>query len=403
MSPNTKSQSPSPVATGSSATVSAHPRAGKTGSIQKTTLATLIALIAWAGLTHIDESVSAGGQIVTPARMQTVQSQDGGFLSELHVTEGQHVRKGDLLAVLGKERAQAATQDLRAQYAALHLAHRRAVAQATGQRPVADASAAQHPALWQNQLAVFDQQQRAIQSDLTAFNHAIELARAEHLIMEKLQASGDISETELMRSQRSLIELRQRRDSIELTAHSEARKEAARLASEMESLAQRIRERQDVLQRTDLHAPMDGIIHSIRLKTIGAVLRPGDEFLQITPALDPDTLELRVSPSDIGRLKTGQHASVKLDAWDYSIYGALDGEVVDISPDTVTEQGYPQPQTYYRVQVKVHNKPENHKLDVSVLKPGMRANADILTGQRSLLWYLTSPITRAFGGALKER
>lgn len=372
-------------------------------NIQKTTLASLIILIAWAGLTDIDESVSASGQVVTTARMQTVQSPDGGFLSELRVQEGQPVKQGDLLAVFGKERAKAATQDLRAQYAALHLAHRRAVAQAEGQRPNADATAQTYSQLWQNQLAVYDQQQNALASDVTAFNHAIELAQTEHRIMEKLQASGDISETELMRSMRSLIELRQRRDSIELAARSEARKEAARLASEMESLTQRIREREDVLQRTDLHAPMEGVVHSIRLKTIGAVLRPGDEFLQITPSHAADTLELKVNPSDIGRLRTGLGASVKLDAWDYSLYGSLQGEIIDISPDTVTEPGYPMPQTFYRVLVKVQNKPENHKLDVSVLKPGMRANADILTGQRSLLWYLTSPITRAFGGALKER
>lgn len=371
--------------------------------IQKTALAGLLGLIVWAAVTELDESVFATGQVVTSARTQVVQSADGGVLANLHVGEGQRVKKGALIAVFEKQRAKAATEDLQSQYAALHLALRRAQAEADGTRPEADATARQYPALWQAQLAVFDDHQRAIRIDIDAFNNALQLAEREQRIMEKLQASGDISATELMRSERAVLELRQRRDSILANAKTEARKEAARYAAEMVSLAQRIHERTDVLQRTDLYAPMDGVVHSIRFKTIGAVLRPGEELLQMVPDHSPNTLELRVNPTDIGRLREGLSASVKLDAWDYSVYGSLKGMITDISPDTVTEAAYPQPHVFYRVMMTVDNNPDNPKLDTGVLKTGMRASADILTGQRSLLWYLTAPVTRAFSGALRER
>jgi adhesin transport system membrane fusion protein len=139
---------------------------------------------------------------------------------------------------------------------------------------------------------------------------------------------------------------------------------------------------------------------------VGGVLRAGDEIMQISPTDGESLLELKVNPADIGQLQTGMRANIRLDAYDYAIYGTLTGELVYISSDTLQEQGANgQAQTYYRARVRLlpNATAASPKLQPIVLKPGLTATVDILTGQRSLMRYLIKPITRGLTGALNER
>jgi adhesin transport system membrane fusion protein len=158
------------------------------------------------------------------------------------------------------------------------------------------------------------------------------------------------------------------------------------------------------LAQTQLAAPVDGVVKYLRVTTVGGVLRAGDELMQISPTDGESLLELKVNPADIAQLRTGMQANIRLDAYDYAIYGSVQGELVYISSDTLQEQGpNGQAQIFYRARVRVLPKAANPKLQPVVLKPGLTATVDILTGQRSVLNYLMKPITRGLTGALNER
>jgi adhesin transport system membrane fusion protein len=147
------------------------------------------------------------------------------------------------------------------------------------------------------------------------------------------------------------------------------------------------------------------VVKYLKVTTIGGVLRGGDELMQIAPTDDDLIIEAKVNPSDVGQLSQGLPVSVKVDAFDYSVYGMLSGDLVYISPDTLSEQTQGgQTQTYYRVKVHLPRlQPHNAKARDIVVKPGMTASIDIRTGTRSVLNYLAKPIVKAFGGALIER
>jgi adhesin transport system membrane fusion protein len=151
---------------------------------------------------------------------------------------------------------------------------------------------------------------------------------------------------------------------------------------------------------------VDGVVKYLRVTTVGGVLRAGDEIMQISPTDGESLLELKVNPADIGQLQTGMRANIRLDAYDYAIYGTLTGELVYISSDTLQEQGANgQAQTYYRARVRLlpNATAASPKLQPIVLKPGLTATVDILTGQRSVMRYLIKPIARGLSGALNER
>jgi adhesin transport system membrane fusion protein len=160
-----------------------------------------------------------------------------------------------------------------------------------------------------------------------------------------------------------------------------------------------------VLDHTTLTSPAAGIVKYLRVTTIGGVLRSGDELMQISPSDEQLIIEGKVNPMDVGQLHPGLPVSVKLDAFDYSVYGTLDGVLTYVSPDTLSEAGpNGQSQTYFRVHVKLNpQQNQNPKASSIVVKPGMTASIDIRTGSRSVMKYLAKPLFKSFSGALSER
>jgi adhesin transport system membrane fusion protein len=173
------------------------------------------------------------------------------------------------------------------------------------------------------------------------------------------------------------------------------------LVAARESLAQRT----DMLKDTEIRAPADGIVKNIRLTTIGGVLRPGDEVLSIVPTGDKLILEIKVSPGDIAFVRVGQTSSIKFDAYDSSIYGAANGSITYVSPDTLTEKSESGESVYYRVHASVDTKnmKPGRVNELIEIQPGMTATAEIQTGKNTVFGYLTKPISKTFGDALKER
>ncbi len=208
-----------------------------------------------------------------------------------------------------------------------------------------------------------------------------------------------------LRARRQVNELESRVAGLRNKYKQDASTEITKIEDELASVESRRQERQSILEHTDLMAPVAGTVKLLRITTVGGVLRPGDELMQIAPDDDALILEAKVAPGDIGQLRTGLPATVKLDAFDYAVYGTLQGTLGYISPDTLSETApNGQTQAYYRVHIKLAPGVNPHpKARELILKPGMTASLDIQTGTRSIFTYLAKPLTKAFSGALSER
>ena len=366
----------------------------------------LALFLAWAGWFEIDQTVRAQGQLIPSARTQVIQAADGGVLSRILVHEGQAVQAGQQLATLERERPDAAFEESRARDAALAAALLRAQAEAAETAPVFGSRFNEYPQFVAAQQALFAQRRRGLREELATLQDAQEMAQQELAMNEALLKTGDTSRLEVMHARRALGELQGRASVLRNKYLQDARLEAAKLAEDLASSRYKLDERQSLLDHTALTAPVAGIVKLLKVNTIGGVLRPGDELMQISPTDGELLLELKLNPVDIGALKTGLSVTVKLDAFDYSVYGSLHGRLTYLSADTLTETAANgQPSSFYRAQVRLDGDRAgiNPRLAAVELKPGMTASVDIRTDSRSILKYLAKPVFKAFGGALNER
>jgi adhesin transport system membrane fusion protein len=370
-------------------------------------------------LLQIDQSVRAPGQIIAGSRTQVIQAADGGVLSDIRVREGESVEAGQVLAVLEKERPAASVAESEARIAALQIALVRAKAEAEEKTPTLSGEFEAHQAFIEAQRQLFDQRLRAKQDELRGIDSLLEsqrlslaMAEEELALNETLFASGDVSRVELLRSRRQVLELQSRiheatsrRHAVRNKYRQEARQEIAKIEEELSSAEYKLAERKSVLDHTDIVAPRAGVVKYLRVSTVGGVLRAGDELMQISPSNDDLVIEIKINPVDIGQLTVGMPVGVRLDAFDYTRYGVLRGELSYLSSDTLSEQGGDgQTAVYYRGQVRLPPAAlsDNPRFSSVVLKPGMTATVDILTGKRSVLGYLMKPVLRGFSGALRE-
>jgi membrane fusion protein, adhesin transport system len=367
---------------------------------------TVVLFIVWSTGFDIDQTVRAQGQLIPGGRTQVIQVVDGGVLSEIRVQEGDTVKAGQTLAVLEPDRAKAAFDEAQAKHTALRVVLKRAQAEAMGQAPSFGPEFAGYPDLVAAQKKLYAQRKQSLDDALAMQKEAMGLAKEELQMNERLFASGDISRVEVLRARRQVSDIQSRIFDIHNKYLQDARTEAARQEEEISSQRYRQEDRRYALAQTELTAPVDGVVKYLRVTTVGGVLRAGDELMQISPTDGESLLELKVNPADIGQLQTGMRANIRLDAYDYAIYGALTGELVYLSSDTLQDQGpNGQAQTYYRARVRLlpNAAAANPKLQPIVLKPGLTATVDILTGQRSVMRYLIKPIARGLAGALNER
>lgn len=368
----------------------------------------LSVLVLFAALLDIDQAVRAQGQVIAGSRTQVIQAVDGGMLVALHVREGDTVKAGQKLAELEQDRAHAGYIQSRGEVASRTIAITRAQAELTNQPPRFEPD---HQQQWGEfvdvQMGIYTQRKRSLDEELTVLNSSLRLAQDELDMSRRLLTNGDISQTEVMRAQRQVLDLQARISGTRNKYLQDARLELAKLEDDLSVSRNRLSERQSVLRHTDLMSPMDGVVKVVRVTTVGGVLRPGDELMQISPADDELLVEIKVNPMDVGQLVNDLAVSLRFDAFDSTIFGKVPGVLRYISPDTLSEQGQNgQTQTYYRALVALDwDVPEASSVRVRPqdIKPGMTATADVLTGERSLLNFVFKPVTRAFSGALIQR
>lgn len=364
----------------------------------------LVLMVVWAALAQIDQVTRAQAQLIVAARTQLIQSADGGIVTQLHVKEGDSVKAGQLLATLQKERAQAAVSDSSAKVAALRITLARLQAEVYGKPLQFAPELLQYSEYIRNQTDLYNKRLAAFNDDQKSLEGILKLALAELDINRKLENTGDVSRAEILRLERSVADIRAQLSNRRNKYFQDAQTEMTKAQEDLSTQSEQLRDRTQVLEHTELLAPVDGIVNNIKINTVGGVVRPGDVVMEMLPTGDNLIAEAKINPSDIAFIALDQDASVKLDAYDSSIFGAMHGKVIYISPDVVTEETRQGPVMYYRVRIRITGTEfggdKSHEIK---LRPGLTAQVDIKAMERSVLSYLTKPITKTLANALGER
>jgi len=364
-----------------------------------------VGFVLWAHWAEVDQISRATGQVIPSGRVQVVQSADGGVITELRVREGDTVKQGQLLVRLDSIKAQAALEESRAKEAALRAAMTRIEAELYDKPLVFDPSVSVYPDFIHNQTSLYEKRRTALEEELETLDQMLRLVTQELEMNQPLLETGDVSRSEVLRLQRQVAEISGKIVDRRNRYLQELQTELTKTEEDLVATVQLRTQRQDQLSRTELYAPTAGVVKNVRFTTVGAVLRPGDEMLQIVPTDDELIVEAKVAPADIGFIRLGQSASVKFDAYDYTIYGSGVGEVTYISADTLTEQTARGEVAYYRVHVNVDaSAMQKRRLHERIeLQPGMTATVEIKTGRNTIWRFLTKPLTKTFSEALTER
>ena len=358
----------------------------------------------WANWAELDQITRANGQVIASSRNQVIQAPDGGVLAELPVREGAQVKRGDILVRFDQTRTAASYQESASKVAALKATVARLKAEIFGGEPKFPPELAQHPEFRATQLALFNKRQAAVGAEISALEQSSVLIKAELEMNMPLLKSGDVSRAEILKLQRQTADIQGQITNRRNKYLQDSQTDLAKSQEDLAGVLQILEQRKDQLSYTELRAPMDGVVRNVRLTTLGGVAKPGEEIMQLVPLNDDMIIEAKVKPADIAFVRPGLPASVKLDAYDYSIYGTLKGEVIYISADTLNEEVRGNDQPYYRVQIKTGAlnlvSRSNQRIDI---QPGMTATVEIKTGSNTVWRYLTKPITKTISESLGER
>ncbi len=397
-------------------------------------------LLGWAGIAEVDEVTRGAGKVIPSQQLQVVQSVDGGVVEGILVQEGQVVGAGELLLRVDPTRFVSSLRENRAQYLALQARASRLTALTQNSAFVApDDVAAEAPEIVAHERSLYLSSQAEVASQIAIaqeqlsqrrqeLNEAVSrrdqaaralgLAQQELGVTRPLLSSGAVSEVDLIRLEREVSRFRGERDQaaahiarvqaaiaeatqkiqeVELNARNQWRTQLSETLGKLASLTEGSRALQDRVKHAELRAPVRGTISRLLVNTVGAVVQPGKEVVEIVPLDDALILEAKVAPKDIGFLRPGQPAVVKFTAYDFAIYGGLDAVLELISADTVTDE---KGNAFYVVRVRTLASSLGDGLPVI---PGMVAEVDILTGKKTILSYLLKPVLRAKANAMSER
>ena len=369
----------------------------------------LVVFVIWAYNSPIEEVTRGQGNVIPSSREQVVQSLDPGIITEILVKEGDIVEKGQVLLKLDDTRSSAVLRESEAKVQNLEAMIARLKAEAYGKELSFPKNVSNE--LRQREHAAYVARRRAVTdavSSLTASKAALD---KEIEITAPMVAQGVVSEVELLRMRRQSSELTlqitERRNRYMADANNELVQAESELAQAKENMAMRA----DPVDRSQIRAPMRGIVKDIQINTVGGVVNVGQDIMQIVPLDDKLLVEAYIRPQDVAFIRPGLPAVVKVSAYDYSIYGGLNGKVTLISPDTVSNSMQNRAndlkldpnQVYYRILVQTTSnslKDKNGK-EMPII-PGMVATVDVKTGEKTVFQYLIKPITR-MKQALSER
>nr|WP_229779478.1 HlyD family type I secretion periplasmic adaptor subunit [Pseudomonas matsuisoli] len=397
----------------------------------------------WMALAQVDEVTRGQGKAVPSSRLQKIQNLEGGIVSELLVHEGEVVEAGQPLLRLDDTRFSSNVGETEADRLSLLASAERLRAQ-TEDRPIAIPAevtekapgiAANETALYnsrrqqlnqevsglQQQLTQRQQELREFQSKQSAQQNSLNLLQQEIRLSEPLIAQGAISQVEVLRLKRSEVETRgelqqatlaipraqaaiqevqQKIEETRSRYQSEALTELNKVNTDLNRVQATGKALEDRVSRTLVTSPVRGIVQQLLVNTVGGVVQPGSDIVQIVPLDDTLLVEVQIRPQDIGFLRPGQEGVVKFTAYDYTIYGGMKAQLESISADTITDE---KGNSFYIVRLRTEKNHLGTDDKPLLIIPGMVASVDIITGEKSILSYLLKPILRARGEAFRER
>ena len=348
----------------------------------------------------LDQVVRAEGQLVTMGNTQIIQAIDGGQLVNLTVKEGDYVRAGDVLGQFEQDRVAATLSEARIRVAALGMTVTRLQAEKNGSELVYDkALQRDFPDLVENQKGLYAEKNRAISNQLKILQKSLDLALDELRINQFLYKSGDISKIEVMKVERQVNDARSAHQMLKNKYLQDVSMELNKAQEDLEVYEQLLTDRQRLLDHTNIIASVSGVIKSIKPRGLYAVLRSGDEILQIVPDEAELIVEAKVRPADISGINVGAPVKVKLDSYGRGAADTLEGKISFVGSDTSIDEVRGSFSPYYKVKVAIN--PSSIKAGQVI--SGMLATVYIHTGKRSLLAYLLKPIGKVSVDALGER
>ena len=366
-------------------------------------LAALIAaFIAWASLFHLDEVTTGSGKVVPSSHEQVVQSLEGGIIHRLMVHEGDIVERGQQLAQLDRTKTESGVLESASRLNAALATAARLSAEVNG-TPLAFPAELSHDSdLVKQETALYKSRRESLEKGIAGLRQGIALVQRELSMTIPLVKQGAASNVEVLRLQRQKNELENKMSEMHNDYYVRAREELSKANAEIEAQRSVMKGREDSLTRLTFAAPVRGIVKDIDVTTVGGVIPPNGKLMTLVPLDDQMVIEAKISPRDVAFIHPGQKALVKITAYDYSIYGGLEGEVTTISPDTLQDD-VKRDVYYYRVYIRTTSNhlvnKQNHTFPIF---PGMIATVDIKTGSKTVLDYLLKPLNKA-KEALRER
>lgn len=404
----------------------------------------IIWLIIWAYFAEIDALTRGDGKIIPSHQIQVIQNLEGGIVSQILVREGQSVKKGQVLLKIDDTGFMSNYAESQLRYNELQAKTIRLLAESTGQPFHANGAVRQSsPELIAHEESLYNSNQEQLKNNLLIFNRRLkqksnELEEAEAKLAQlssnyvlisrevelnkPLVEEGIVSEVEFLQLQRQAGSLKGELNGIKLSIprltsvieeqkdnikevtfkfQNEAKEAYNETKADMSRMGHTNIAREDKVNRALVRSPVDGTINQLLINTVGGVVKPGMDIVEIVPTQDNLLVEAKIKPADIAFLYPGQRAIVKFSAYDFAIYGSLEGTLTHISADTIVDDV--DKQSYYLVRIKTDKGylgTEDKPLNVIV---GMTANVDIITGKKTVLDYILKPILRARENALSER
>ena len=375
-----------------------------TGAVRLITISTALMLVAlvWAWFGVLDEVSTGTGKVIPSSRDQVLQSLEGGILTELYVHEGDRVKAGQVVARLDATRSQSSVGESAARYRAALAAASRLRAEVNDDPLTFPDELKAYPDLIASETRLYKTKRAQLNDSTKQFKESLALANKELAITQRLAKTGAASSVEVLRLQRDKSDLELKLTDMRSQYYVQAREELAKASAEADSLAEVIKGREDTVTRLTIRSPMNGIVKNIKVSTVGGVIPPNGELMNIVPLNDRLLIEARLSPRDIAFIHPGQRAVVKISAYDYAIYGGMNGVVESISPDTIQDEVKPEIY-YYRVFIRTDNDYVQNKAGKRYsISPGMVSTVDIKTGEKTIMDYLVKPFNKA-KEAMRER
>ena len=367
-------------------------------------LITIGILLVWSAFSYVDEVTHAEGRIIPSSRMQIVQNMEGGIVRSINVKQGDVVEKDDVVLQMESVQYSSELDSKKQQVMSLMAKQARLQAEVNDQSlqftKEFSALASQYV---QTEMSEFDSRRRRLSADVNLLESQLNSGQQELEIVRKMTERGLEPQIELVRTQARVDELRNKIESMKRQFKSESATELSRVVLELNPLRQTLPAYSDKLNRTQVKAPLKGVVNRVMVNTVGGVIKPGEPIVEIVPFDDTLVVEAQIRPQDIGFIHLGQSANVKITAYDYSIFGSLKGQITNISPDSVSKEERGQVMYYYVARIETSAKVIQSLEKNLPIIPGMQAQVDIITGNKSVLSYLLKPLIGVKENAFRER